>query len=151
MKEIKAPQKYSKLDKLSIFLSGSIEMGKAIDWQTEVKERLKDKDIILLNPRRDNWDSSWIQSIKNKRFKEQVDWELKAMEDADVIIVNFVAGTKSPITLLELGLFKDKKMFVCCPEGFWKRGNVEIVCQRYNIPFFEDLGNLLKSLKIKLN
>jgi len=53
----------------------------------------------------------------------------------------FDSNTKSPITLLELGLFTkvDKhlgttqKVVVCCPEGFYRKGNVDIVCERYNI------------------
>jgi len=32
-----------------------------------------------------------------------------------------------------------RKIFVVCPEGFWRRGNVEIVCNRYDIRLFESL------------
>jgi hypothetical protein len=40
--------------------------------------------------------------------------------------------TKAPISLLELGLFaRSDRVVVGCPDGFWRRGNVEIVCQRY--------------------
>ncbi len=55
-----------------IFLAGSIEMGKAIDWQSEVVNALADTDLTLLNPRRADWDSSWVQSIDNAQFREQV-------------------------------------------------------------------------------
>ncbi len=149
LKEIKAPQTY-KLNHLSIFLSGSIEMGKAEDWQSKVKRVLKDRDIILLNPRRDDWDDFWIQSIEDKRFKQQVEWELENLEKADIIIVNFIAGTSSPIILLELGLFKEKEIYVSCPKDYFRRGNVEIVCRRYKIPFFENLESLLEFIKTKI-
>ncbi|MFC1714827.1 nucleoside 2-deoxyribosyltransferase domain-containing protein [Candidatus Poribacteria bacterium] len=151
MLEIKAPENYilSK-ERKSIFLAGSIEMGEAEDWQLKVKEALEDKDVLLLNPRRDDWDNSWEQSIDNQPFREHVVWELTAMENADIIIFNFVAGTKSPIALLELGLFKDKKIFVCCPEGYWRQGNVEIVCSRYGIPFFEDLEKMIQTVRSHL-
>ena len=84
--------------------------------------------------------SSWEQSIDNKQFNEQVTWELKAQEDADIIIMNFCADTKSPITLLELGLFaKTGKVRVSCPDEFWRKGNVEMCCDRYNIPLYDNL------------
>jgi hypothetical protein len=106
MKEIKAPNSYKiEKGKTYIFLAGSIEMGLAENWQEKTVRELSEFDVVLLNPRRDDWDSSWTQSINNPQFREQVEWELKAMEDATDIIMYFSPGTKSPITLLELGLF----------------------------------------------
>lgn len=58
MKEIKAPNKISDAGH-TIFLAGSIEMGKAENWQDKVVRLLKDKEVIIFNPRRDDWDSSW--------------------------------------------------------------------------------------------
>lgn len=116
MIEVKAPNAYE-LNKTSIFLAGSIEMGAAVDWQSYIKEKLDKFDVLLLNPRRDEWDNSWEQIIQNKKFKEQVEWELTALESADYIIIHFEPDTKSPISLLELGLFKDKKVMVSCPKG----------------------------------
>ena len=55
----------------------------------------------------------------------------------------FDPKTKSPISLLELGLFaKSGKLVVCCPDGFWKKGNVDIVCQRYKVLKIKDLDCL---------
>jgi hypothetical protein len=31
------------------------------------------------------------------------------------------------------------KLLVCCPEGFWRKGNVEIVCARYGVPLVGEL------------
>ncbi len=152
MKVIKAPNKFK--DKIYVFLAGSIEMGKTEDWQQKVTNELSNFDeIIILNPRRDDWDSSCFeQSINNKKFKEQVDWELDAQEKADYIIMNFVKDTKSPISLLELGLFaRSRKLFVCCPKEFWRKGNVDIVCQKYcGIIPFETLDDLIDAFKEKL-
>lgn len=151
MKEIKAPNKFK--DKIYVFLAGSIEMGEAEDWQEKVIRGLSNFDnIIILNPRRDGWDSSWEQSIDNPKFREQVEWEIEAQEKADYIIMNFVKDTKSPISLLELGLFaRSRKLFVCCPKEFWRKGNVDIVCQIYSgfIPF-ENLDDLISTFKEKL-
>lgn len=147
--EIKAPDRVPwDSTKKKIFLAGSIEMGAAPDWQSRVVEKLKNMNVILLNPRRDNWDSSWIQSINNKQFKEQVEWELRGLEGADLIILNFIRDSKSPISLLELGLFNYKNILVCCPDGFYRKGNVDIVCKRYDIPVFETIDKLLTEVKL---
>ena len=144
---IKAPESISKnhrTDKL-IFLAGSIEMGLAEDWQTRVAKHLQNQlDYTLLNPRRDDWDSSWVQSIENPNFYQQVNWELNGLERADTIILYLSPETKSPISLLELGLFAASgKLLVCCPSGFWRKGNVDIVCERHHIPVYEKLDELL--------
>lgn len=151
MKEVKAPAKYSK-DGYShtVFLAGSIEMGAAENWQSKTVKAFKDINVLFLNPRRDDWDSSWKQEIGNKQFREQVEWELQGMEDADVIAMYFDPKTKSPITLLELGLHvKDgKQMIVCCPEGFWRKGNVDVVCAFYGggLTVVENFDDYIRAL-----
>ena len=88
-----------------------------------IVEKLSDVECLLLNPRRTNWDSGWEQSSDNPVFREQVEWELQGLETADVVAFYFAPGTKSPITLLELGLLaKSKNVIVCCPEGFLAKG-----------------------------
>lgn len=150
MKIIKPPTYFRPQDyHNSIFLAGSIEMGEAEDWQTKFINELSHCDYTFVNPRRDDWDASWEQSIKDTHFKEQVEWELGALENCNQIVVYFAPGTKSPISLLELGLFANsKKISVCCPEGFWRKGNVDITCRRYFIPQFETLESLIENFKI---
>ena len=128
--EVKAPNYYMDSVHPWLFLCGSIEMGRAVDWQTEVAGMLQSHRGTILNPRRNDWDNSWLQAKDNRQFREQVEWELSAQAAADLILVYFAPGTYSPITLLELGLFsKDPKQIVVCPEGFWRKGNVDIVCE----------------------
>ena len=145
---IKPPHAYG--SGYSVFLAGSIEMGVADNWQVRVERALSDLDIIIYNPRRDDWDSSWEQSIENPQFRQQVEWELGALECADIIALYFDPTTKSPISLLELGLFCvplqvvwRQKIIVCCPTGYWRKGNVDIVCQRYRIRQKESLEELV--------
>ena len=123
-------------------------MGKAVDWQTAVADAFRHTQITILNPRRDEWDSSWAQTIDNPPFREQVEWELEAQERCDLIAMYFAPETKAPITLLELGLFaRSGKIVVACPEGYWRKGNVEVVCARYGIPLFSDLASLITAVK----
>jgi len=150
MKEIKAPNVPNIVGK-AIFLAGSIEQGRAVNWQSKITKALEDMPVTILNPRRDDWDSSWVQSKDNPQFRQQVEWELDAQERADIIVMYFDKDTKSPITLLELGLFaRSKKMIVCCPEGFWRKGNVDIVCERYNVEQVETIEALVLILMLEL-
>jgi hypothetical protein len=129
--------------KKSIFLAGSIEMGLAEDWQQQLGDWLIDKNYNVFNPRRADWDSSWIQTYEDPNFSQQVKWEMNALEKADYIIMYLDPQTKSPISLLELGLHAaSKKLFVVCPDGFWRKGNVEVVCSLYDIPLFNNLEEL---------
>lgn len=147
MKVIQAPNDYPTDQDILIFLAGSIEMGKAERWQDRVCAALEGFDVILLNPRRDDWDSSWVQRKSDPQFSEQVNWELSALRDSDVIVMYFAPGTESPISLLEFGLYAESgKLYVACPVEFWRRGNVEIVCDRYGITLFDSLDDLLANL-----
>lgn len=132
----------------SLFLAGSIEMDHAPRWQDQLIAALADTDVVVLNPRREGWDSSWEQRMRCEPFREQVEWELEGLERADRVCFYFAAGTKSPISLLELGLLaRSSRAIVCCPEGFWRRGNVEIVCARYGVELVEDLEELTEHLR----
>ena len=141
---------------VSVFLAGSIEMGKAKEWQNDFTNAVEHLPITVLNPRRDNWDPTWEQRESNEQFRTQVTWELVAQEKADVIAMFLQPGTNSPISLLELGLFAHSgKLIVCCPEDFYRRGNVEITCKRYGIRLItreEDFfPEVIKVLEAKLD
>jgi hypothetical protein len=150
MKIYKPPTKILDLDfDKTIFLAGSIEEGKADDWQKKLETALKDDEGTILNPRRDDWDSSWIQSKDNKEFRNQVEWELFGLEHCTIIVMFFQPGTKSPISLLELGLHaKSEKLIVCCPKGYMKKGNVDVTCDYYEVPVVETFEKLIESIKL---
>lgn len=143
---LKPPHNFNQIFLPSVFLAGSIEMGAAENWQEQVAEKLNRDNWLILNPRRDNWDSSWEQSIDNPVFRNQVEWELNGLEYSSLALFYFHPNTKAPITLMELGLAASQKTYekviVCCPTGFWRKGNVDIVCKRFGIhqvPNLEDL------------
>jgi hypothetical protein len=147
--EVKAPNHTSHEPSLGIFLGGSIEMGSAVDWQSEVVSMIKHKTLFLdfmklaiYNPRRDDWDSSWTQDpAYGTQFNEQVAWELDHLNKSNIIIFNFEAGTISPITLLELGLHlgTEATKFVVCPTDYHRYGNVKLTAalEGKNVKFYE--------------
>ncbi|KAF2096151.1 hypothetical protein NA57DRAFT_59209 [Rhizodiscina lignyota] len=128
-----------------IFLSGTIERGHT-DWRQYLTRGVAHQPVTFLNPHRDDWDSSWTEDISFEPFREQVEWEMSMMDRADIVAVYFARTTEAPITLLELGLNArnaQNKVIVCCPDGYKKKGNVQIVCARFGIEFTESIQKLL--------
>jgi hypothetical protein len=147
MIQVKAPRPFADLPHPWVFLAGSIEADRAARWQHDVVVLLAGLPGTILNPRRDDWDASWRQERDDPQFREQVEWELHAQEHADTILMYFAPETRSPVTLLELGLFaRSGKLFVCCPPGFWRKGNVDVVCERYAVPTAQTLEGLVQKV-----
>ncbi|KAF1835803.1 hypothetical protein BDW02DRAFT_567707 [Decorospora gaudefroyi] len=135
----------------SIILYGSIPSSSVKDWQTPLSASLSDLPIAILNPYRHDWDQSWVEDISFPKFREQVEWEMDYAQVADVIVFYFDPNAPSPVTLLELGMYAGTgKAVVCCPEGFYKRGNVQIVCRRYGIPLCAGLEELESVIRERL-
>lgn len=151
MQRFKAPENYENVHQLlRVFLAGSIEMGTAEDWQSIVEKdfsEYSDDVLAMLNPRRDDFDDSQDQSPDNEYFSEQVLWELNGMETSHYIFMYFHPDTKAPITLMELGLHVDTgKLIVVCPDGYWRKGNVQIVCEAYDVPVYDTLEDGIQEL-----
>lgn len=124
-----------------IFLAGTIDMGNSRDWQAELMEYFSAKDgsYVLFNPRQGNWNGG-----ANGEMDYQVNWELDHLEEADVIIMYIIGTSKSPITLLEMGLFaRSGKLLVACEPDFYRHDNVRITCAYYGIPLYDSLDDLL--------
>lgn len=167
-KEIQPSRKVStKLadGKIKVFLGGTIDMGYAERWQTRFIEALEDKDVIIYNPRRDDWDASWTAGSPGLR--QQIEWELEAITESDLIVMNFVAGSQSPISLLELGFMAGtafgarhssknkyyygyspvKPVLVHCPDGFWKKTNVNLTARRFGLRVMLNEDKLIEGIK----
>ncbi|QDW23885.1 nucleoside 2-deoxyribosyltransferase domain-containing protein [Pedobacter sp. KBS0701] len=154
MRTILPPQIITPSD-VSVFLAGTIDMGNSIDWQQKIIDQANKEEtldgVVVFNPRRKSWDQSWTQSIDNVQFSEQVNWELDTMENADVILLFLESNSKSPISMMELGLFADSgKLMVCCEEGFWRKGNIDIVCKRKSIDQYDTFDELSAAVIAKL-
>lgn len=125
--------------KLSVFLGGTIDDGNSTDWQDKLVERWKDLNLDIYNPRRKQWDSN----ATDEEVDKQIDWELEAMQKCDIIILNFLPDSKSPISLLELGLHANSlKLYVCCPPEFYRYRNVLKVCEKFGVVHTHELESL---------
>lgn len=134
--------------KFSVFTAGSIEMGKAVQWQGQMATMLSPLPVTVNNPRRGHWDPTITPEAKDAAFRQQVEWELSALEQADVICFFFDVNTMSPVTLLELGIWAaSDKVVVCCDPKYWRSGNVHIVCDRYGIPVVNTFAELVPAVE----
>ncbi|UTC28992.1 nucleoside 2-deoxyribosyltransferase-like protein [Brevundimonas phage vB_BpoS-Marchewka] len=139
--------------KATVFLAGTIDMGDSLDWQEKASTVIGPIAEIIYNPRRPAWDSSWEQTIDSEAFNNQAHWELDMIERADFVLVNYLPGSQSPVTMAEFGLccaLKPRQTIVCCPQGFWRKGNIDIMGERYGIPVYEDLDRALVDLNRRL-
>ena len=149
----------------NVFLGGSISknkgdevraLGDAEDWQKRLIAELPNLPVTWFNPRNKSgvWNPDTKMVIDDPDFKAQVVWELAAQEQADILVYYFDAEAKAPIVLMELGCFgarcyddsDNPQVIVYCPEGFWRKGNVDIFCERYDIPCYSDRGAFVNAL-----
>ena len=135
-----------------LFLGGSIDMGGAPDWQAAMTRALADMDVVILNPRRADWNPAWRAEASEPEFRRQVEWELAALEASDVIVMYFAPGTQSPISLLEMGLHaRSGKLIVLAPDGFWRKGNVDITAGAYGIHQVQTMDELTAAVREALS
>ena len=134
--------------KIKVFLAGSIENGAAEEWQKKMLDFLRPYDIMVFNPRRYDWDSTWTND--NPELHKQIQWELDHIKEANLIYFYFDENTKSPISLLELGLCVGlyKNIVAYCPDKFYRRKNVEVTLLQNNRSL---LTNIFEQSKVFLH
>ena len=141
MQIITAPER-KPITTQSIFLAGTIDDGKSEDWQSKLIEELINYDVTVLNPRRNNWGD-----LPENELHKQIIWELDHLEKADIIFMYIIGSSKSPISLLEMGIhIKDSKLIVVCEPEFYRYENVRITCEYYNAELYDSLGSGLDAL-----
>ncbi len=142
-------------DHLRVFLAGAIDMGKAEPWQEDVAAYFDTLDpISFFNPRRKDWDSTWEQKLGDNPFTEQVNWELDMIEQSDIVLIYFPATSQAPISLLEFGWVMGRdpgKAIVVAEPGYWRRGNLEVVCNRERVFLHDNLRAGIFALEEVLN
>ena len=128
-------------DSKSVFLAGTIDNDDSYNWQEQLMTRCKDLDITFYTPRRKIWPANTSQ------IEYQIKWEQEHLDSADIIIMCLLDGSKSPISLLELGLYaQSKKLIVFCNPAFYRYTNVKLTCQKYNIPLYNVNLDTMKNI-----
>lgn len=130
-----APQNFVENGKFSVFLAGTIDSGNSEDCQREIIENLQDNlDINIFNPRR----SEWPSDSDHNEIEKQIIWELDLLERADLIIFNILPNSKSPISLMEIGLFarSPHKVGIFCENNFYRYDNVKCVANKFHLNLY---------------
>ncbi|KAI0859351.1 hypothetical protein F4860DRAFT_515997 [Xylaria cubensis] len=150
---IRAPSEEPVTGTKSIFLAGTTTAVGNVDWREKLSASLSEYPITMFNPNRPDWDSTWREDITFDPYREQVMWELDKQAKADLVVVYFHPATLAPISLLEFGLSAQVqgKVIAIAPKGYAKRGNVQIVCQKFGIEFLETIDNLHEIIINKLS
>ena len=130
----------------SIFLAGTIDCGNSPDWQHDYVEKLKENVkklpgiLYVYNPRRDSGEG--IQPGDIEEMNYQITWELEHMEKASKIYMRILGDSKSPISLLELGLWAGKdptKIVVCCDPSYYRYQNIAVTCKKSSVMMIAEL------------
>lgn len=150
MKYIESPELYY-TGKVSLFLAGGITS--CPNWQKEMVELLKDLDIVIYNPRRENFP---IED-PNAAY-EQIKWEFETLDRVDMILFWFSRGSLNPIVLFEYGKWlmnlrsEDdyKPLFIGIDPEYERKRDVFIQTQLENVFYgsriqysLKDLANLI--------
>ncbi len=149
---VTAPQPLVNEDRWPVvYLGGTIDMGESEDWQARAVELLAGERVLIVNPRRADWDAEWLPVADEPHFREQVKWELEALEVSDVVVLHLASGSKSPISLLELGLHaRGGKLIVFCALDYFRKGNVDITAECYGIEQANSVEDLVERVRRRL-
>ena len=105
----------------SVFLAGGITG--CVDWQAELRQRLDDTQLVLINPRRAAYDFA-----DPAMAEAQIEWEFRHLRRATAISFWFAAEKLQPISLYELGSWSmtAKQIFVGVDPAYPRRHDVLI-------------------------
>ncbi len=121
MQLIRCPDRYRpKFYETSLFLGGGITS--CPPWRNKIIELLKDSDLILIDPVRENFD------VNNPEVeKEQIKWEFDHLLISDMRMFWFCEETLCPITLFELGKYiYSRRLFVGCHPNYKRKNDLLI-------------------------
>lgn len=129
-------------------LAGASEMDSSSRWQETVASFISKAGHIALCSRLQDSKLS-TSSFENAHFFQVRSWELDALELAEFVVFHLDASSKSPEGILELGYAAakfPKKVCVICPEGFWCKGLVDILCYREDLMKYKSVEEMLDAL-----
>jgi len=132
IKYVECPEYHleSKISEYTVFLAGGI--SNCHNWQADIVDMFEDTykpedydlDLILINPRRANFD---IEDPDMSR--EQIEWEFEHLHAVDLTLFWFPPETLCPITLFELGAAAsdpNRQIVVGCHPDYARKFDVEV-------------------------
>lgn len=131
-----------------LFLAGGI--SGASNWQSEMVALLESTDLLIMNPRREDYPHDDPDAERL-----QVRWEHHHLQNAHAVSFWFVAETLCPITLFELGtcIARGQTIFVGIHPDYARKNNVlvQLELARPEIEAVFSLENLANQVKAWAN
>lgn len=149
---IRAPSDKESRFVKSVFLAGTTSTVDGHNWHELVTAAMFEVPITIYDSYRKDWDSAWREDIEFAPYREQVEWEVERQEKADMVVLYFDPASQAPVSMLELGLCArvPGKAIVLCPEGYCKRGNVQVVCRKYGVEMVDSVDELKEAIMKRL-
>jgi len=146
MKEIQCPQRFepNRTD-VSLFIAGGI--SNCPWWQKDLVALLEDTNLVLLNPRRSEY------NMANLNLEEdQIKWEHEHLKKATAYVFWFPRETVCPITLFELGAVTTpggKRVFVGTHPDYSRKRDIrwQMILRRPEIDVVNSLEKLAGQIK----
>ena len=116
----------------TIYLGGTIHSKN--NWQKDVVNHFRDQGYDVYNPVK-----RWGKDIVQAELDKFIEWQLDALEKADIIVLNIDEHSRSFTRLFEFGLYANlpsKKMTVYCSPKSPIFTHVRVTCKKYNVEFY---------------
>jgi len=135
-------------DSVKVYLAGTMDFGAAEnDWQNiwvDGLSKLSDPIKGLLLIKNVNWivfnpkvppQQNLAPTLDNQEFVQTMQWRMTMMDMADVVFLNIMNKSTSPIPILEFGsLLTSGKLIVRCGEQHQIYSQIRLYCEKYNVP-----------------
>ena len=135
-------------DSIKLYLAGTMDFGSANnDWQQKFIDGLvkltdplkgllmyKNVSWIIFNPHVPP-QNNIAMNLDNPEFVSIMQWRMQMMDVADVVFVNIMNKSTSPIPVLEFGsLLSSGKLVVRCGEMHQIYSQIRLYCEKYQVP-----------------
>ena len=136
-------------DSIKLYLGGTIDLSGNMEtnWQQTFIDGLakltdplkgllliKNLNFIVFNPRVP-LNNGLAPTLDNPEFVNVMNWRLQMQEISDVVFVNIMKNSVSPIPILELGsLLTSGKLIVRASELNQVYSHIRLYCEKFQVP-----------------
>jgi len=143
-------------DAMKIYLAGTMDFGsQENDWQTKFANGIvqltdpikgilmyKTTRFVIFNPHVPPQNQT-APDLNNPEFVQTMQWRMQMQDMADIVFINIMNKSKSPVPILEFGSnLRSGKMIVRCGEQNIMYSQIRLYCEKYNVPLLNGTANV---------
>lgn len=135
-------------DAVKVYLGGTMDFSSSVnDWQQiwiDGLTKLSDPISGLLLIKNVNWiifnphvppQQPLAPTLDNPEFVQTMQWRMQMQDIADLVFINIMNKSVSPIPVLEFGsLVTSGKLVLRCGEQHQIYSQIRMYCEKYNVP-----------------